>query len=294
MARVDGVSHATVFRVLNEARHVRPAARRAVEDAIRATGYVLNRQARSLAMRRTDTVTAVIVESCGPRPTWPGPLPILRGCARVLTRHGTSMEMLFVDVEVQKTERHRLDRHLGERRVTGLLLVPRCRDAVPARLVDPVGLPMAAYGTPSPAGRQVAHPWVDSRVTAYTVTRGLHRSGRRRIAVITDSPDAPDERERLEGHRAALTDLGVPDEALLVEHGTHSGPGGREAMRRLLGRDRAVDAAVVTSERMTAAPSRPCARGTGPVPVRWPSARSRTLVLSRMARSRTPDRPGTA
>lgn len=250
VGRAAGVSHTTVSRVLNGARHVSPAARRAVEDAIRATGYVLNRQARSLAMRQTDAVTAVIVESCVPRPRRPDPLQILRGCARVLTRHGMSMEMLFVDAGKQEAERHRLDRHLGESRGRGLLLIPHCSGAVPARLVDRVGLPTAVYGRPSPAGRGVAHVRADGREGAHAVTRRLHQSGRRRIAVITGSPDAPDERERLEGHRAALTELGIPVEGCLVERAADSGPGGREALRKLLARDAAVDAVLVTSGRM--------------------------------------------
>ncbi|MDE1367806.1 LacI family DNA-binding transcriptional regulator, partial [Bacillus licheniformis] len=62
VARVAGVSHATVSRVLNGNTNVAPATERAVADAIITTGYVPNRAARSLRVQSTDTVVLVARE----------------------------------------------------------------------------------------------------------------------------------------------------------------------------------------------------------------------------------------
>ena len=62
VARVAGVSHATVSRVLNGHTNVAPATARAVADAIITTGYVPNRAARSLRVQSTDTVVLVARE----------------------------------------------------------------------------------------------------------------------------------------------------------------------------------------------------------------------------------------
>lgn len=62
VARVAGVSRATVSRVINGATTVDAALRQVVEEAIAATQYVPNRAARSLVTRRTDSIALVVSE----------------------------------------------------------------------------------------------------------------------------------------------------------------------------------------------------------------------------------------
>ena len=65
VARVAGVSRATVSRVVNESPRVSPDVRAAVESAIRQLGYTPNRAARSLVTRRSDSIAVVITEPTG-------------------------------------------------------------------------------------------------------------------------------------------------------------------------------------------------------------------------------------
>ena len=62
VARVAGVSRATVSRVVNGSPKVSPDVRRSVEKAIDRLGYVPNRAARSLVTRRSDSIALVITE----------------------------------------------------------------------------------------------------------------------------------------------------------------------------------------------------------------------------------------
>jgi DNA-binding LacI/PurR family transcriptional regulator len=62
VARVSGVSRATVSRVVNGSHPVEPGKVVAVRAAVEALGYVPNLVARSLMTRRTDMVALVAGE----------------------------------------------------------------------------------------------------------------------------------------------------------------------------------------------------------------------------------------
>src|SRR5690349_9355771 len=63
VARVAGVSRATVSRVINGIRNVDPQLHEVVWEAVGSTGYVPNRMARSLVTRRTGTVALIVSDS---------------------------------------------------------------------------------------------------------------------------------------------------------------------------------------------------------------------------------------
>src|SRR4249920_2206519 len=63
VARLAGVSHQTVSRVLNEHPSVSDETRKRVETAIVQLGYRRNTAARALVTRRTSTLGVVSVET---------------------------------------------------------------------------------------------------------------------------------------------------------------------------------------------------------------------------------------
>ena len=60
VARLAGVSTATVSHVLNKTRPVGPATVVAVQEAIRRTGYTPNSVARSLARASSNTIGVAV------------------------------------------------------------------------------------------------------------------------------------------------------------------------------------------------------------------------------------------
>ena len=60
VARLAGVSHQTVSRVLNDLPNVRPATRARVEQAIKQLRYVPSPAARALVTRRTRTLGLIV------------------------------------------------------------------------------------------------------------------------------------------------------------------------------------------------------------------------------------------
>ncbi len=72
VARVAGVSRATVSRVINGVRNVDPAIQETVRAAVAETGYLPNRAARSLVTRRAETIALVVSGAGGDwRPSRP-------------------------------------------------------------------------------------------------------------------------------------------------------------------------------------------------------------------------------
>ena len=63
VARLAGVSHQTVSRVLNEHPNVRPHTREKVLEAIRELAYRPNAAARTLVTRRTHTVGVITADT---------------------------------------------------------------------------------------------------------------------------------------------------------------------------------------------------------------------------------------
>src|SRR4051812_29260828 len=66
VARLAGVSTATVSRTLAEPEKVTEATRRKVEAAIRRSGYVRNALARSFRMQRTQTILVLLPDIGNP------------------------------------------------------------------------------------------------------------------------------------------------------------------------------------------------------------------------------------
>ncbi|TNC07979.1 LacI family transcriptional regulator [Methylobacterium terricola] len=62
VAKLANVSTGTVSRVVNDAADVKPAVRKAVEEAIAELGYVPNAAAKSMRMGRTRTVGCILRE----------------------------------------------------------------------------------------------------------------------------------------------------------------------------------------------------------------------------------------
>ena len=65
VARLSGVSISTVSRYLNQ-KVVSPAAEKRIAEAVRELGYLPNRIARSLKMKRTNTIGMVIPDITNP------------------------------------------------------------------------------------------------------------------------------------------------------------------------------------------------------------------------------------
>lgn len=224
IARVSGVSYSTVSRALSgEGGRVKESTRGKVLETAQRLGYVVNRQARSLAGGKNQVV-GLLVHALDN--DYFGQL--LRGIDEALAQSDFEI-MLFTTHRHKNKEVRHVTRMMGG--VTdGLLIVspealPKYvqslqEKAVPYVLVDSAG-----------EGTSVSSTNVQG---AYDATRHLLDLGHRRIGHVAGSRDLHVAASRLEGYRRALASRGVPFDPGLVRDGTFTQDGGRRAATELL------------------------------------------------------------
>ncbi|GHI26347.1 transcriptional regulator [Streptomyces hydrogenans] len=247
MAREAGVSRGTVSRVLNGGHYVSPAAKAAVDAAIRRTGYVVNRHARSLITGKSDSVAFLLTEPQERFFEDPNFNVLLRACTQALADRDIPLILMIAGTE---DERRRNLRYIEAGHVDGVLLVSsHSGDPVVARLHE-AGVPVVACGKPLGQTTRIGYVAADDRDGAREMVRHLHATGRRRIATVTGPLDTPGGVERLAGYRETLAACGLPADDALVVTGDYSRASGAEAARTLLERAPDIDAVFVASDLM--------------------------------------------
>ncbi|WP_042404036.1 LacI family DNA-binding transcriptional regulator [Streptacidiphilus carbonis] len=253
VARVAGVSRATVSRVINGSTTVDPAMRRLVEDAVAATDYVPNRAARSLVTRRTDSIALVVSEAeqrnvadpfLGRMFTDPFFGRMVTGVMEVIRPRGVQLVLMLVDDADSRTH---LVSYLRQGHVDGVVLISgHAADPLPGLLAE-AAVPAVLSGRP---GQPTTISFVEADQRAGTVLAVEHlvAAGRRRIATLTGPLDMPSAQERLAGFRQAMAAHGL-EEAGMVE-GDFTQAGGAAAMRRLLEQSPELDAVFIASDLM--------------------------------------------
>ncbi|MHC5907510.1 LacI family DNA-binding transcriptional regulator [Streptomyces sp. S6] len=247
VAREAGVSRGTVSRVLNGGHYVSPSAQEAVNAAIRRTGYVVNRHARSLITGRSDSVGFLLTEPQERFFEDPNFNVLLRGCTQALAAHDVPLLLMLAATE---DERRRIMRYITAGHVDGVLLVSSHSGDPIAQELREAGVPLVACGKPIGIGSKVSYVAADDRDGARDMVRHLLALGRRHVGVVTGPLDTPGGVERLAGYREVLAEAGIAYDERLVVSGDYSRASGAAGARALLERVPDVDAVFVASDLM--------------------------------------------
>ncbi|AXH89365.1 MULTISPECIES: LacI family DNA-binding transcriptional regulator [Micromonospora] len=244
VARLAGVSRATVSRVVNGSTTVAEPIRQAVRRAVEELGYVPNLAARSLVTQRTDSVALVMPEAAtrvfSDDQVFPG---IIRGAAQELEAADKQLVLMLAG---SPAGHERVERYTTGRHVDGVLFASlHGEDPLPGRLAR-LGIPVVCSGRPLD-GADVPYVDVDHTGGVSTAVEHLIASGRRRIATIAGPQDMVAGIERLIGYRNAITGAGLPE---LVAYGDFTRESGTAAMRELLAADPELDAVFAASDLM--------------------------------------------
>lgn len=247
VAREAGVSRGTVSRVLNGGHYVSPTAQEAVNAAIRRTGYVVNRHARSLITGRSDSIGFLLTEPQERFFEDPNFNVLLRGCTQALAAHDIPLLLMLAGTD---DERRRITRYITAGHVDGVLLVSSHSGDPVAEQLREAGVPLVMCGKPIGVGSKVSYVAADDRDGARDMVRHLVSLGRRRIGVVTGPLDTPGGVERLAGYREVLSESDIDFDERLVVSGDYSRASGEAGAERLLAQCPDVDAVFVASDLM--------------------------------------------
>ncbi len=201
VARVAGVSHQTVSRVLSNHPNVRETTRDQVNEAIARLGYRRNSAARALATRRTHTLGVIAVNT-----TLHGPASTLSGVQEAARSQGYLVSTVTLRTVTRAALTQAMD-HLTAWGVEGVIAITPQREMVQA---------LAAMQTPFPVvtvegGHSLDLPGVslDQALGARMVTEHLLAAGHRTVWHVAGPRDWLESEARATGWENCLREAGA-------------------------------------------------------------------------------------
>jgi LacI family transcriptional regulator len=240
VARLAGVSIATVSRTLAGSSKVAPETRQRVLQAIETLGFVPDPSARRLASQRTDTIALVFPDISGPYYS-----SVIRGVEHAA---GCYDHNVLIYGTHGKESSGRFLRDLTSK-VDGLVILARSMEDSFLAWLATQGIPFIllsrAYSQ-SPSDTIS----VDNEGGAYQAARHLIGHGHQRLAILSGPPNSPDNRERLSGYERALAKAGlsIPPEWVIDGHFQYEG--GRAALEQLLAQPSPPTAVLAANDEM--------------------------------------------
>ncbi|MEV4655977.1 LacI family DNA-binding transcriptional regulator [Micromonospora sp. NPDC049301] len=207
VARLAGVSHQTVSRVLNGHPNVREQTRLRVRAAIAELGYRPNGAARALVTGRSQVIGVVAQNT-----TLYGPASLLAALEQTAAEEGFAVSVGSVRDLDYRSISAAVERHLSHR-VAGIVVIAPVESAGEALERLPKDVPLVTVdGDPR---RPVPLVTVDQVAGARAATEHLLDAGHRTVWHVSGPSDWFDSVGRIEGWREALLAAGVDPPPLM-------------------------------------------------------------------------------
>ncbi len=243
VARVAGVSMATVSRVVNGNSNVKPATRKKVLNVIEQLGYRPNAVARGLASKKTKTVGVVIPDISNAFNS-----EVTRGIEDIATMY--RYNIILCNSDLQQERETQLIETLLEKQVDGLLFLGGNVREEHRQIYSHTNVPVVLVATNDEEGN-LPSVGIDQQQAAYDATMFFIRQGNKRIALIGGPlTDLMKGYPRYIGYRQALEDSNIPFDERLIRIGDYRYESGYQAMATLLSLTETPDSVMVLSDEM--------------------------------------------
>jgi LacI family fructose operon transcriptional repressor len=201
VAKLAGVSVATVSRVLADKPYVRPEVREHVLKIVDEIGYRPNRIAMNLRRQTSRVMGLLVSDICNPFFT-----AIARAIEDVAHQHGMSVFLCNTDEDPEK-ELHYLNTLLAER-VAGIIISPTPGKNEKLKLIFNDDVPIVAIDRRL-NGANVDCVLSDNVETARMITNHLIERGYRRIGALIGLGEVTTGAERMQGYRQSIEAHGL-------------------------------------------------------------------------------------
>ena len=219
IARIAGVSIATVSHVINKTRYVSPELCDRVNEAIRQTGYitkVAQKETRKLVGK--ESVIALILPTLSSTTVYPR---FAEKLCELIDKTGRIMATYITGYNFDN-EADILRGLLVNKRIAGIFISPVSGDSSKYEKLLHSGIPVICVGR---AFTDCSVPCVtyDNEKAIFDATEHLIKRGHTNIGVVVDLNGDLQMRERLDGYVAALNAHGIPfNDKLVMSLNEHS------------------------------------------------------------------------
>lgn len=227
VAERAGVSPMTVSRALSDGGKVSDALRQRVFQAVEEIGYLPNHLASSLSSNRSTTIGLIVPSIDNSIYT-----QTIKALSEVIRRSG--FQLMIAECGSDRDEEEALIAAFLRHRVSGLILHNTEHSAGARLLVRNSGVPVVENGNlpRDPLDMVVSY---SNRGAAHAMTHHLGRLGYRKIAFASlHLKNNERSRDRLEGYKAALEELGQAFDPRLVIETSGGLAAGAEAVARVV------------------------------------------------------------
>ncbi|MGZ0049411.1 LacI family DNA-binding transcriptional regulator [Brevibacillus gelatini] len=243
MAQLANVSIATVSRVLNNSKPVRPELRERVLRIVEETGFQPNAIARSLVSKETRIIGVMIPDINNNFYS-----NLTYGIDSVLSNDDYSMFLAISDEVVDKELKYL--RLFKEKQLDGVIIASIHFLESNFQTLHEMQVPMVVTGHDLP-GYQIPTVNVNNVQASYDATAYLISQGHRKIACVSGPLwDPPCGLDRMGGYRKAMRAHDLPIHDGFVVEGDFTAKSGYEAMRRIWEEDVRPTAVFVATDLM--------------------------------------------
>jgi DNA-binding LacI/PurR family transcriptional regulator len=225
VAKVAGVSHQTVSRVLNDFPKIRPATRDRVLAAIEELGYRRNIAARTLVTRRSRTIGVITADM-----SHFGPANTMLGLESASRAAGYSLSLAGL-TQISATSLRAAVDQVMDQAVEAVVVIVAHQAALTLARSLRIGVPLVLVEGDLSAAPLTAG--VDQIAGARLATRHLLDLGHESVLHLPGPANWLDAAARRQGWRMALEERDLPIPALMAE-GDWSSRSGYEVSRAML------------------------------------------------------------
>ena len=244
VARLAGVSVATVSRVINDSPKAGQASRSAVLKAMKELQYHPNANARALAQQNAETLGLVVADVSDP---FFGAMVKAVDQTAQAAGHFLLIGNGYHDAAQEKKAIEQLLRHRCSALVVHAKMLTD--DELASLMSYTPGMVLINRTLPGFESRCVA---LDDRYGSWLATRYLIQEGHGKIGFLCSNHPISDARDRLQGYLDALQEHHIPIDERLIARASPDESGGEEAMTELLGRGRNPTGVVCYNDPMAA------------------------------------------